>query len=50
MDDCCKKAPRRARYVVIGAILLLGLGLAAASGELVGRDGDRPAAGHCGGK
>ena len=47
MDDCCKKAPRRARYLIIAAILLLGLGLAAASGEL-GGDGTERSRSHCG--
>lgn len=47
MDDCCKKVPGRTRYLIIAAILLLGLGLAAASGEV---GGDRPegSRSHCG--
>jgi hypothetical protein len=47
VDDCCKKVPPRARYLIIAAILLLGLGLAAASGEF-GGEGPERSKNHCG--
>jgi hypothetical protein len=47
VDDCCKKAPRRARYLIVAVILLLGLGLAAASGEFGGDRTERSRS-HCG--
>lgn len=47
MDDCCKKVPSRTRYLIVAAILLLGLGLAAASGEF-GGDGPERSRSHCG--